>query len=174
MAAALTLLGSVSIPTPVVLGPVGPNPAPASRTSGDGVLTIYTARQQRDVYPNLVDYVANNRWDRVFFAAHKDYTLRTSDGKLYRQVRNSRGLYDRRPTLVRLPPGTYEVQAQAEDSNDLTFPVEFNVIVEPGRTTTVFLAQDWEWKVPKNLAKTMVSLPNGRNIGWRAELAAQH
>lgn len=155
---------------------IGPTPESHS-TSGlaapsgappEGHLRIYTARRKQDIDERLVGYVANQRWDHVFFKAHTDYTLLTSDGNARRKVRNSRGANDGEPAWLELPAGLYQVRGEAEDFGADTFPITMTVRIEPGQTTTIYLSQEWEWKIPKTGANPGVRLPNGRVIGWRS------
>lgn len=170
IAASLVFTSCAMNHKPVFLGPVGPAETKPLQSVHEGELEVYTARRQRDVYPNLVDYVSENRWDMVFFKGHTDYTIYTAKNELYRRVRNAHSADDGTPTLVRLPAGIYRVSADAEDYADDIIPVMITVEVVPGQKTTILLARDWRWIIPPSRREELVTLPNGRPIGWRAEV----
>jgi hypothetical protein len=83
-----------------------------------------------------------------------------------KRVDNTTGHYAEAPRLVTLPPGQYLVKTQAKDY----FWVELPVTIERGRTTKVHL--DDKWKPPTDAPKKeIVSLPNGKPVGWRDQSA---
>ena len=90
------------------------------------------------------------------------------DGRLLHRVRNATGIDDANPTLVKLSPGVYRIQADAEDYNDVTLTVMIPVCIKPGQRTAVRL--DGNWKAPVAIKRDggqSVRLPNGNIVGWR-------
>ena len=152
------------------LAPVGPALTEAPQKQGAGDLEVYSARVRVPVDLNREEFFWNNDFgknDFLYEPSHTSYTIYTADGALLRKVRNAKDMGDANPTLVDLPPGEYQIQAEAEDYGGCTFAVTIPVFVEPGLTTVVHL--DGGWQPPRGLdAKSTVKLPNGSYVGWRA------
>jgi hypothetical protein len=143
--------------TPVALAPVGPNPGGPQRTASQGELLVFSSLVEQSDNQN------QGSTDPTWFN-HTDYGIYTVQGKLVERVLNRAGHYTQAPRLVTLPAGHYVVKAEAKGY----FRVEVPVTVEGGRTTRVHL--DGNWKPPVDGSqKTVVSLPNGIPVGWRAE-----
>jgi hypothetical protein len=149
------LVGCAS--TPVVFAPVGPDPVGIPVIASQGELQVYSslAEQSDD---------QNQGGNNPVWFQHTDYRIYDSRANLVRRVDNTIGHYDTAPRLVPLPPGTYLVKARAENY----LPVVVPVTVVPGRTTRVYL--DDQWQLPADTPKKeLVSLPDGSPVGWCAE-----
>jgi hypothetical protein len=168
---ALALLtGCASAPNVAILEPVGPAPASQTKVLGQGALQVYSARQQEPIQANDMEW----QWDYnqgnngfTYGLAHTDYVILTQDGKPLHYVRNARNPADPDPALVTLPPGRYEVQAEAEESGPKMANVVIPVLVEPGKTTVVHLSGNWEPQRQFGDAD-VVRLPDGQIAGWLA------
>jgi hypothetical protein len=90
----------------------------------------------------------------------------SGDGRLLKRVRNARDGNDREPTLVSLPPGRYEIQAEAEDYAG-TLEVRVPVIIQAGRTTAAHLSGGWRPQ-RQYTGNEVVRLPDGEIAGWLA------
>ena len=170
LAGALIWLVGCASPTKVaVLEPIGPRPARRLPSPGDGRLQVYSAREQADIDVNMEERLWNNDFGKNEFrydAAHTDYTIYSEGGKLLKRVRNARDRNDPEPTLVSLPPGRYEIQAEAEDYAG-TLEVRVPVVIQAGRTTAAHLSGGWK---PHShyTANEVVRLPDGEIAGWLA------
>jgi hypothetical protein len=170
VAAALAVGGQALASPPVSLAPVGPKPALGAKELKEGLLQVYSARQSAGVDPNLATFFWNIDFGKnefLYQAAHTDYTIYGSDGKVFKRVRNARDFNDGTPAQVALPPGNYRVEAEAEDYPGARLRVSVPVLVEGGQTTAVHLGGDWR---PGESVKgtELVRLPNGRPVGWHA------
>ena len=136
--------------TPMVLAPVGPNPAGFQTTTGTGQLEVFSALSERSEGDNPTWY------------QHSDYYLCDSYGHRLGHVENAPGYYAQSPRLVILPPGKYMVEARAKGM----FRVEVPVVIKPGEMTKVHLDGNW-----RPLAETpkieIVKAPSGYPVGWR-------
>lgn len=156
------LVGCVS--TPVILpNAVGPNPFSGARmmTSDEGELQVFSnlAEQSDDENQGSSDFP----WYQP-----TDYEIYDIHGTRLKHVENTIGHYEKAPKTVSLPVGRYIVVAQARDYLQVKVPVS----IERGRTTRVHL--DGTWKPPMIIAKgKLVRLPNGKPIGWRANIQKQ-
>ncbi len=151
-----------------VAAPLGPRPNVPPATDTLGALQVFTAAQ----------LVAENVNFQEFFAgepglkecedlAHSDYTLYSGDGRVLRRVKNASNSQDAEPTLLRLPPGQYQVEAQCEDPDGMRAMVMVPVIIQAGRTTRVHLQAPWSPQA--SFAQgDLVRMPNGQPVGWNA------
>ena len=99
--------------------------------------------------------------------AHTGYVIRTENGKALKYVYNSRNPTDPQPTRVALPPGRYQIEAQAEEAGRNTVTVVLPVLIEPGKTTVAHLSGHWKPKVQFS-DSDVVRLPDGQSlVGWR-------
>ena len=142
------LLGCSSMP--VVVAPVGPNPAGVLSETKDGQLEVFS------------ELIGRTEGDNPTWFQHTDYAVLNQAGQPVKHVRNTVGYYARRPSLVSLPPGKYEVRAEAMDH----LCVEVPVVIQPGRITKVHL--DGDWRPADAHAMQVVSLPTGNPVGWAA------
>ncbi len=144
------LLGCSSVP--VVVAPVGPNPAGVVSQTRDGQLEVYS------------DLIVRTEGDNPTWYQHRDYTVYDPQGKPVEHVRNTVGYYARRPSSISLPPGKYLVRAEAKDY----LRVEVPVVIKSGQITRVHLDDDWR---PTDAPQTVVvSLPTGNPVGWAANI----
>lgn len=148
----LPLLVSCASSPPVVTDPVGPAPLSKEELKPQGYLKVFSATE------------SHNDGD-VLYYPHTAYKIYGDDGKLYKRVANAVGIHDEDPDLVRLPAGTYTVEAEAEWSG----MVKVRVVIEAGRLTNVNLEYDWKRTKPAGDENNWVRLPNGQVVGYRAK-----
>ncbi len=168
--AAVWLVGWSSGPKVVTLPTVGPAPAEAAEGAKEGNLQVYSARSKAAVDVNREEFFWNvdyGKNDFLYEPAHTDYTIYGSDGTVFRRVRNAHDLSDPTPAMVKLPPGSYKVEAWAEDYAGVRMKVNVPVVVAAGQTTSVHLGEAWKPGGHQKPAE-LVCLPNGRTVGWRA------
>jgi hypothetical protein len=146
--------------SPITLAPVGPSPfARAFPTDGKGRLEVFSRLSEQSDNQNQGD----NGGDPIWYQ-HTDYTVYNSRGKRVEYVDNTSGHYSTSPRIVSLPPGKYTVRAQGKDWLVVNVPV----VIERGRTTQVYL--DDNWTPPVGTPKAdLVCAPNGRSVGWSVE-----
>jgi hypothetical protein len=139
---------------PTVTEPVGPAPLSKEELTPKGYLKVFSATE------------THNEGD-VYYYPHTPYKICDRDGKLYKRIANAIGIHDEHPHLVRLPVGSYTIEAEAEWSGLVQVPV----VIEPGRLTSVNLEYDWKHATPPGDASKWVRLPNGQIVGFRAQMA---
>jgi len=152
-----------------LLRQAGPDPALTAQNSGAGFLQVYSARERIPIDVNAEEFFWNNDFDRndfLFYPAHTSYALYAQDGHPLESVRNARGMYDGNPTLVKLSPGVYKVEAKARDSDAVNWTVMIPVVIEPGLTTAIHLDGYWDWAMARKKSDEIVGLPNGDIVGW--------
>jgi hypothetical protein len=162
----LTCLASCLIPLcvscqtqrPLVLQSVGPASSGTSLgevdSRGEGFLKVFSATETRRVGHEGKYY------------PHTDYFIYNTNGSVFRRVENSVGPTDEAPALVDLPAGLYKIRVQADDYGRVIVPV----LIEPWRTTRVYL-ESRAGNSSENLNPTnSVCLPDGRIVGWRANI----
>lgn len=169
------LVGCASPTKVAVLEPIGPAPSARAPNGGDGYLQVYSARKPAAVDVNMEEWRWNNDFGKNAFRyepAHTDYAIYSQGGTLLERVRNARDRNDAAPALVSLPPGRYEIAAEAEDyagTEDYAGPIEVRVpvVIQAGRTTTAHLADGWK---PHRhyTGDEVVRLPDGGIAGWLA------
>lgn len=136
----------------VAVAPVGPNPERIVVANAPGRLQVFSS------------LVGRAEGDNPTWHQHSDYFLYDSTGNLVKRVRNTIGYYATAPRSVRLPAGNYVVKAQATDYSWVNVPVS----IRDGETTRVHL--DDNWNVPATTPSgTVVWLPDGKPVGWRAQ-----
>lgn len=92
---------------------------------------------------------------------HSDYYLCDAHGRVMKHVFNAGGHYSREPRAVKLPAGSYIVEAQSAPD----YWVKVPVVVKRGATTEVHL--DGNWAPPSYLDHSkLVTMPNGNPVGW--------
>ncbi len=142
-AAALAVVGWTSGPKVVVLPAVGPGAKESKLALDQGLLQVYSARASADVDVNREEFFWNDDFGKnnfLYEPSHTDYTICGHDGQVLQRVHNARNWEDGTPTLVKLPPGEYKVEAQAEESGGITIKVEVPVVIQAGHVTTVRLS----------------------------------
>jgi hypothetical protein len=165
----LVISGCASAPRVASLPPLGPRPG-QQNGQGDGFLEVFSARLSALVDPNAQEFFWNNDFGKNDFLhelAHTDYNVYSEAGQLIERVHNANGSNDPNPALVRLQPGSYRIEAQAEDYDAVTFTALIPVVIRPGATTLAYLDQK-SAPVEHNRAAGVVRLPNGRMAGWSA------
>lgn len=149
---ALLVVGCASAP-PLALDRVGPATELASARSNEGNLVVYSAWSP---LMNMVDPDT---------PLHSDYAVLSSDGTIFRKVKNWQSKVLRDPASVSLPPGLYTVEADAADHGKVRVPV----LIEAHRMTIIHLDGEPDGGF-KGIAKSeLVSLPDGYVVGWRAK-----
>lgn len=172
-AALLWLTGCASVSRVVVTEPVGPGPAASPAGSGEGSLVLYSARTPAGVDVCQEEWRWNNDFGKNEFlhpAAHGDYVIYARNGQLVQPVRNARDGNDGTPTVVALPAGTYQVEAEGINCDSDRVRVLLTVVIQPGQTTLAHLDGAWNPPGPYR-ASEVAKLPCGRIIGWRAGAA---
>ena len=164
------LAGCASTSHLVVNDRLGPAPNSVAPGKGEGSLAIYSARARADVDLNMAEWRWNNDFGKnefLYEPAHSDYIIYTQGGEVFKHVRNSRDQDDDTPTLVTLPAGSYQVEAEAIDCHSDRVKVLLTVVIAPGQTTRAHL--EGGWNPPVASGTELARLPCGRAIGWRAE-----
>jgi hypothetical protein len=160
--ALLTLVTACSLTsTPsLVLAPVGPsleqapqNPPPPP--TGDGYLEVRSA---------MCTYAS----DRQAFRIHTAYGVYKPDGTRIKSVQNAQSLNSPDPQVIALPPGTYAIQAWANDSILVKVPV----VIESHRLTRVNLEDGDSGLAKKAKPHQLVRFPDGRIVGWAAPMTS--
>jgi hypothetical protein len=167
--ALVCLAGCASPTNVVVLEPIGPAPTRGLAKPGNGSLQVYSAQQRADIDPNMEEWFWNDDFgknDFLYTPAHTDYTIYSQEGGFLKRVRNARDPNDPAPALVALPPGRYEIQAEAADAGS-TVAVKVPVVIRPGETTKVHLVSGWK-PHRSYTGQQVVRLPDGDIAGWLA------
>ena len=167
--ALICLVGCASPTKVAVLEPIGPAPARQLRNRSDGYLQVYSARTRADINANMDAWLWNNDFAKNEFQyepAHTDYTICSQGGGFFKRVSNARNPNDPEPILVSLPPGRYEIQAEAETYAG-TIEVRVPVVIRAGQTTAGHLVDGWK---PRRhyTDDEVVRLPDGEIAGWLA------
>ena len=153
------LLAACANPSqPLTTEPVGPVPSINSQSTREsasvGYLRVYTAREE----------VGDGYHD---FRPYADYTILSSDGRVFRKVVNSVAYQSVGPANVELPTGTYTVVGEGEFYSSVQIPL----VIKSGQVTLVHLDGGWTRPVANARARDLVKLPNGEVVGWRAATA---
>ncbi|MDR3459896.1 MAG: hypothetical protein P4N60_20905 [Verrucomicrobiae bacterium] len=150
------LSGCASGRNGMALETVGPQPPQSAVISpANGTLVVYSA------YEAGAEFNSRNE----FGQSHSDYRLLSGDGKLLQKVHNDTGTMLQNPAAVQLPPGKYQVLAQANGYGCVTVPV----IIEPQQTTIIHLEGGYAWPDEGAFNQTnAVRLPDGLVVGWKA------
>lgn len=154
MTAAAGLLSGCATST-VMRVPVGPNPAAATMVAPDGILKVYSAKEQEQ-----------NVGFEFPYDQRTDYYIYDSTGKETQHIiDNNRGHFEAIPRGIQLPPGKYNVKALA--AVGLGEWITVPVVIESGRTTEVHL--NGAWRPPTGTPQhDLVQSPGGFPMGWRA------
>ena len=169
------MAGCASAPRVTTIAPVGPAPTEMPRPAQEGSLLVYSAQAAVPIDVNMDTWRSDNEFGNNEFrheGPHSDYTISKVDGEVFERVHNARGPGDDTPTVVKLPPGSYKVRAEA-DCEGNRFAVLMPVLIKPGETTVAHLEGGW---MPAGYKDTEVTkMPCGGIIGWRApETASYH
>jgi hypothetical protein len=101
--------------------------------------------------------------DSTYGYPHSGYTIYDQDGKVVRYIRNHLGRMDGVPTVIPIPAGSYQIQADAEHYGRVTFPIE----IIAGRTSVVHLEAELKQSEAPHPNSQLVRLPSGQVVGWR-------
>lgn len=126
-------------------GPISPSATPQT-----GHLLVYSAT-----------YVPT--FEQSEYPVHTDYTIATAQGEVIEHVANSAGPFKEYPANVTLPSGEYHIHAQYDRGGF----VDFSVVIEPGKITTVDLDNEPLRPVGHFVCEP-IRLPGGRAVGWSA------
>ena len=168
--------GCVSKPMGTRLDPVGPSPLAIAQRADTGNLQVYSARELAPVSVEMQLYVASrefspedNSLQREFLhtSAHGNYSIFDANGKFIKRVSNAKGMNDSSPTLVKLSPGNYLLQAVTEEYDTFRHPVVVPIEIKPGLSTIVHLDGTGNTET-SNANAALVRFPNGEIIGWRS------
>jgi len=107
---------------PLSIGAVLPGTLDDRAESTQGYLMVYSATDEF------------NDGDLVF-NAHSSYSIYTSDGKLFKSVKNHLSRSDEIPERVSLPAGSYIVEARSANNGY----VRLRVVIKPGQRTILAL-----------------------------------
>jgi hypothetical protein len=103
-------------------GPIRPGNLDYRTQLPQGYLKVYTATDEFDD-------------GSLAYHAHSSYAIYTTDGKVFKNVKNHISLSDEIPELVALPVGSYTVQARSERDGYVRVPV----VIKAGRRTILNL-----------------------------------
>jgi hypothetical protein len=160
---AAMILGVAGCATPpVVVAPVGPNPVKVESVASMGSLQVFSRMVEESDDLNQGSDGLSDWW------RHSEYVVYNLQGKPVKHVENANGHYADAPERVVLPVGKYFVKAQAKDY----FWVKVPVTIERGRTTRVHLDDNWK-PAPAAPKQDLVTMPNGKPVGWRAGTAKE-
>ena len=99
-----------------------------------------TARQLSQ--GSLVVYSATDAFEDgdLSYYAHSSYTIYTTDGKIFKNVENHLSRSDEIPDVVRLPVGSYVIEARSERDGY----VRVRIVIKAGRQTILDLESEDE------------------------------
>lgn len=167
--AVICLAGCASPSLITLSSPVGPAPTePAKKASVGSSLQVYSARITVPIDVNREEFLWNNdfgRNDFLYGVMPSDYTICTRDDKVLERVHNAGKGNDPEPAVVPLPPGIYEVRAEARDFGLVTVPV----VIETGKRTRVNLQRGHNPFVESVARTNAVFLGGYRIVGWQAK-----
>jgi hypothetical protein len=149
----LSLCSCVTYSPYVVPEAIGP--PPGARSYGkEGMLQVYTSTAA--VNDGGIQYLP-----------HTNYRIYSTNGSFVKYVRNHTTLTDQRPQMVGLPVGNYLVTATSEGMGIVKVPV----IILGSQLTAVYLDRSQPKEAEGADEKQLVHFPNGKVIGWRAEIS---
>ena len=166
------MVGCASAHKVVVQDTVGPCHRVAAGGASEGSLLVYSARERAPLSINAEVFFWNADFGKNEFlhgTARSDYTIYGRDGTVVEKVRNGRDASGKMPAQVRLAPGHYTIEAEAERSGGSTITVVIPLVVEAGQITTVHLEPTPETSGETTDPNRVVMLADGRIIGCRAE-----
>ena len=130
-------------------------PAPQQEPPPLGMLKVFTDTEEF------------NDGDILYYP-HTSYTVRRTDGSTFQRVRNHIGPDDSKPTLLRLPEGSYLITARASGAFDLKIPVT----IKPRSLLLIYLESDWKSLMQKLSGIKLVKAPSGEIMGWMMQISA--
>jgi hypothetical protein len=107
---------------PLSPGPIRPGNLDYRTELPQGYLKVYTATDEFDD-------------GGVPYHAHSSYTIYTTDGKIFKNVENHLSCSDEIPDVVRLPVGSYVIEARSERDGY----VRVRIVIKAGRQTILDL-----------------------------------
>ena len=148
--AALLLManGCSTPPAAAIVDRVGPAPQTSSSPDHSGYLVVYSA------WSNFVDPGST--------AHHSRFIVKADDGSVSREVINHADRFDEGPIQLPLAPGPYHVSARSAHFGRVNVPV----VIEPWRTTIVYLDGRTHPEEKAAEKASAVRLPNGEIVGW--------
>lgn len=126
---------------------IGPAPPPAP----SGLLRVRTPTALTEDQDTL-------------YYPHRDFRILSTGGEVLKRVRNADDPWDETPALVRLPAGSYWIESPTRHGGSATIPV----VIEPGRTTEVYL--DGSFRARGLPPGAYATLPDGEIVGWAAQV----
>ena len=141
--------------TPVAVAPVGPGPGSQIAQTSCGFLKVYTDVQW---YP----YDSSG-----YYYAHTAYGVYALDGTRVKSVGNAESFHSLNPQLVALSPGQYFVRGWSDAYYLAKVPVE----IKAGCLTIVNLEKDSHELFQSANQNNLVHTPEGRTVGWAANVA---
>jgi hypothetical protein len=138
-------------------------PVPLSCPFSSGHLAYRAALPQG----SLMVYSATNEFDDggLLYYAHSSYTIYTTNGKLVKSVENQISRSDEIPEIVKLPVGSYLVEARSKKDGY----VHVRVVIKTGHRTTV----DLDSRQDNSLASELSSTQRNGAAANRAPAFAQ-
>lgn len=143
---------------PIVVAPVGPGPGSQIASAPTGSLEVYT-----DVQRYAYD-------ESTYYDAHTDYGIYDLGGQRIKSVQNSASFHSLQPQEVALPPGQYSVVGWSDGYQLVKVPV----VIQAGRLTKVNLEKNNHQLFQKANQDDLVHTPDGRTVGWSANVTAAH
>jgi hypothetical protein len=131
---------------------VGPEPQVGSSHDDVGYLVVYSA------WSNFVDPGSSGH--------HSRYIVAADNGASPREIINHVDRFDEGPIQLPLTPGAYHVRARSAHFGRVNVPV----VVEPHRTTVVYLDGRPHSGTEMAETKNAVRLPDGEIVGWSATI----
>ena len=148
--------GCIQAPTTAVLERVDVTPAGAAAVVAKGKLIVFSAYETGLPSPAEIDS------DLKHFS---DYEVRGDGGQLVAKVKNRSGARGEGPATLELPPGAYQLSAEADGYGRITIPV----VISGEQATIVHLEGGAALPGQSDFAETyLVRLPGGRTLGWCA------
>ena len=166
------VVGCASAHKVVVQDTVGPCHRVAASGASEGSLLVYSARERAPLSIQTETFFWNADFGKnefLYETAHSDYRIFDRDGTVVEQVRNGQDRSGKMPAQVRLAPGRYTLEAEAERGGGTTMTVMIPLVVEAGQITTVHLEPTPETSGETTDPSRVVMLADGRIIGCRAE-----
>jgi hypothetical protein len=151
----LIMMVSCAAPASVrINATVGPQTHSHPGASDDGALKVFSVREMVGDVEGPISTV------------HSGYEIVTDTHRRVRFVKNSDDSEPEQPVTVSLRAGRYLVKTHAKSLGRVEVPV----LIKPGQITIVRLDGDKRWLRSVDVATGgVVTLPNGKAIGWRAE-----
>lgn len=145
--------GCSSPKQPAIAERIGPAPAVSIPHQDAGYLAVYSA------WSNFVDQGSTGH--------HSRYIVSADDGRSTREIINHVDRFDEGPIQLPLAPGAYHVRARSAHFGRVNIPI----VIEPHRTTLVYLDGRPHPETRGEQASTEVKLPDGEVVGYSATVS---